>query len=177
MRALNLARRRRPLERLLAIQRTPAAFSSSASSGLPRKPPPDYPRRCAQAAVEDAPAPVTSAKAGPDEAHDAPDVEKPRKKVGRPPGSPNKPPPPPTVRAAVGPEVIWSGRTLDETRASLPPDDMLQDALSQLLVTFQPQTQYRAAYTISGGGPLVEPTMALYCPIEGGDVSRLCVFI
>ncbi|CUA74937.1 Protein MSP1 [Rhizoctonia solani] len=45
---------------------------------------------------------------------------------------------------------------------------MLQDALAQLLVTLQPQTQYRAAYS-TGGLPLVEPTLALYCPIEGGD--------
>lgn len=56
-----------------------------------------------------------------------------------------------------------------ESRA-LPPDDMLQDALAQLLVTFQPQTQYRAAYA-SSGSALIEPTLALYCPIEGGDVS------
>jgi hypothetical protein len=151
-------------------------FSSSATALNPRKPPPDSPRRVpayAQASVDDTHAPAVSTKADPDV---DPDQEKPRKRLGRPPGSPNKtPPPPPPIptRAAVGPEAIWTGRSLGEgveTRA-LPPDDMLQDALAQLLVTLQPQTQYRAAYA-ANGAPLVEPTLALYCPIEGGDVSR-----
>lgn len=150
------------------------AFSSSVTASYPRKVPPDFPRRVpayAQASVDDAPAPALSAKT---EVED-PDQEKPRKRVGRPPGSPNKtpPPPPPTpAKASVSPEAIWAGRSLGEggeTRA-LPPDDMLQDALAQLLVTLQPQTQYRSAYS-NAGTPLVEPTLALYCPIEGGDVS------
>ncbi|KAG9078203.1 hypothetical protein FS749_009832, partial [Ceratobasidium sp. UAMH 11750] len=147
------------------VVRSSTSFSSSASSRLPRKIPSDYPRRWYAQAADDAPSMVASAKADPDNAHD---TEKPKKRVGRPAGGPNKPPPSPPVRVAVGPDVIWSGPTFDEARA-LPPDDMLQDALAQLLVTLQPQTQYRAAYLGPGGSPLVEPTIALYCPIEGGD--------
>ncbi|KAG9121790.1 hypothetical protein FRC07_002109, partial [Ceratobasidium sp. 392] len=144
------------------------SFSSSASLRLPRKTPPDYPRRWYAQAADDAPGTVTSTKVDADNAQD----EKPKKRVGRPAGGPSKPapppPPPPTVRAAVGPEVIWSGPTLDEAR-TLPPDDMLQDALAQLLVTLQPQMQYRSAYIGPGGTLMLEPTLALYCPIEGGD--------
>lgn len=178
MRALSVARRRalRPAPALPSVPSTP--FSSSTCRALPRSLPPDFPRRAApfaQAAVDDAHVSPSSARAEVDDAQGTPESGKPRKRAGRPSGSPNKPPsaPPPTARAAVGPEAIWSGRALggDEARA-LPPDDMLQDALSQLLVTLQPQTQYRAAYT-TNGAPLVEPTMALYCPIEGSDVSIL----
>ncbi|CAE6426669.1 unnamed protein product [Rhizoctonia solani] len=166
----------------LAIGRPPAspkgrstsAFSSSATLFYPRSIPPDFPRRVptyyAYASVDEAQGPLVSPK--PVETEADPDQEKPRKRVGRPPNNPNKnpPPPPPATRAAVSPESIWAGKSLGEggEPRTLPPEDMLQDALAQLLVTLQPQTQYRAAYS-SNGLPLVEPTLALYCPIEGGD--------
>ncbi|KAH7340850.1 hypothetical protein B0J17DRAFT_627154 [Rhizoctonia solani] len=164
----------------LAIGRPPAsprgrstsAFSSSATLSHPRKIPPDFPRRVpayAYASVDETQGPLISPKPAETEADQ--DQEKPRKRVGRPPGNPNKTPPPPpaAARASVNPESIWAGKSLGEGEArTLPPEDMLQDALAQLLVTLQPQTQYRAAYS-SSGIPLVEPTLALYCPIEGGD--------
>ncbi|CAE6490353.1 unnamed protein product [Rhizoctonia solani] len=164
----------------LAIGRPPAppkgrstsAFSSSVSLPHPRKIPPDFPHRVptyAYASADETQGPVISPK--PAETETDQDQEKPRKRVGRPPGNPNKTPPPPpaAARASVNPESIWAGKSLGEGEArTLPPEDMLQDALAQLLVTLQPQTQYRAAYS-TGGIPLVEPTLALYCPIEGGD--------
>ncbi|CAE6414221.1 unnamed protein product [Rhizoctonia solani] len=151
-----------------------SAFSSSATLSRPRKLPPDFPRHIpayAYASVEESQGPVVSPK--PAETETDQDQEKPRRRVGRPPGSPNKPPPAPppaTTKASVSPESIWTGKSLGEggEARTLPPEDMLQDALAQLLVTLQPQTQYRAAYS-SNGVPLVEPTLALYCPIEGGD--------
>lgn len=65
--------------------------------------------------------------------------------------------------------ILWSP-THDPplSASSLPPDYILLDALSSLLVTLQPQTQNRAAYPTSSGPP-AEPTLALYCPIEGSD--------
>ncbi|CAE6414667.1 unnamed protein product [Rhizoctonia solani] len=154
--------------------RSTPAFSSSATLCQPRRLPPDFPRRIpayAYASVEESQGPVVSPKPAESEADQ--DQEKPRRRVGRPPGSPNKPPPPPapaTTKASVNPESIWAGKSLGEggEARTLPPEDMLQDALAQLLVTLQPQTQYRAAYS-TNGLPLVEPTLALYCPIEGGD--------
>ncbi|KAF8078024.1 hypothetical protein FPV67DRAFT_1557446 [Lyophyllum atratum] len=47
-------------------------------------------------------------------------------------------------------------------------DAKFDDALNKLLITLHPQTQHRATYTSPLGAP-TEPTLALYCPIEGGD--------
>ncbi len=50
----------------------------------------------------------------------------------------------------------------------LPAPELLNEALSNYLLSMQPQIQHRAAYATSSGSP-VEPTLALHCPIEGGD--------
>lgn len=52
--------------------------------------------------------------------------------------------------------------------SELPPAHILDEALNNLHISLHPQTQHRAAYA-STLGHLVEPTLALYCPIEGGD--------
>lgn len=52
--------------------------------------------------------------------------------------------------------------------SALPPPELLQEALDNLLITLHPQTQHKATYSNQNGSP-VEPTLALYCPIEGGD--------
>ncbi|KAJ3559344.1 hypothetical protein NM688_g407 [Phlebia brevispora] len=54
------------------------------------------------------------------------------------------------------------------TNSALPPPEIFHEVLTNLYITLHPQTQHRAAYA-SSSGPLVEPTLALYCPIEGGD--------
>ncbi|KAI0647163.1 AAA-domain-containing protein [Trametes meyenii] len=51
---------------------------------------------------------------------------------------------------------------------TLPPPEIFNEVLHNLHIVLHPQTQHRAAYS-SGGSSLVEPTLALYCPIEGGD--------
>lgn len=52
--------------------------------------------------------------------------------------------------------------------SALPPPEIFQDVLTNFLLTLHPQTQHKAAYATSSSGP-IEPTLALYCPIEGGD--------
>jgi hypothetical protein len=52
--------------------------------------------------------------------------------------------------------------------SALPPPELFQEALNNLLITLHPQTQHRATYSSQNGSP-IEPTLALYCPIEGGD--------
>lgn len=52
--------------------------------------------------------------------------------------------------------------------SDLPPPEILEEALNKLLITLHPQVQHRGAYP-SGGDSLVEPTLGLYCPIEGGE--------
>ncbi|KZO95693.1 AAA-domain-containing protein [Calocera viscosa TUFC12733] len=51
----------------------------------------------------------------------------------------------------------------------LPPPQMLHDALTSLLLCLHPQTQHRSLYPGPGGQSQVEPTLAMYSPIEGGD--------
>lgn len=65
--------------------------------------------------------------------------------------------------------ILWSPDDHDlSTSSSLPEGALFDDALNNLLITLQPQTQHRAVYPTSSGPP-IEPTLAIYCPIEGGD--------
>lgn len=50
---------------------------------------------------------------------------------------------------------------------ALPPPWIIQDALDSLNLILSPIMQHKATYN-NQGGP-VEQTIALYCPIEGGD--------
>jgi hypothetical protein len=50
----------------------------------------------------------------------------------------------------------------------LPPPEIFEEALNKLLITLHPQVQHRATYP-PGSDPPVEPTLGLYCPIEGGE--------
>lgn len=66
-------------------------------------------------------------------------------------------------------DIIWSHADLEASSSkSLPPEELLQDCLNNLLIALHPKTQHRATYA-TGAGPPFEPTLALYCPIEGGD--------
>ena len=75
-------------------------------------------------------------------------------------------------------DILWSpephpraSTTLDPKNFDLPPPDIFEDVLDNLHVTLHPQTQYRATHVPQDGSErsTVEPTLALYCPIEGGD--------
>lgn len=68
-----------------------------------------------------------------------------------------------------GLNILWSPDPAEPSEsAALPPTELFQEALTNLLITLHPQTQHRATYP-SVHGPPLEPTLALYCPIEGGD--------
>ncbi|KAK0210669.1 hypothetical protein DFS33DRAFT_1378651 [Desarmillaria ectypa] len=81
-------------------------------------------------------------------------------------------PPIESVDLPLGLDILWTttklpdGESIDA--ACLPPPEILEEALNNLHITLHPQTQNRAVYT-SPQGPPIEPTLALYCPIEGGD--------
>lgn len=55
-----------------------------------------------------------------------------------------------------------------ELPSTVPPPEILEDIMTNLHITLHPHTQHKAACASATSGP-VEPTMALYCPIEGGD--------
>ncbi|KAF5357974.1 hypothetical protein D9756_001639 [Leucocoprinus leucothites] len=71
-----------------------------------------------------------------------------------------------------GLNILWSPADedfdLQVLPAEIPPPEIFEQALHNLHITLHPQTQHRAAYA-STSGPPVEPTLGLYCPIEGGD--------
>ncbi|KAH9926228.1 uncharacterized protein B0H18DRAFT_1085140 [Fomitopsis serialis] len=55
------------------------------------------------------------------------------------------------------------------TQHALPPPEIFEEILHNLHITLHPQTQHRATYPPPSSPP-EEPNLALYCPIEGGDV-------
>ncbi|KAI0375015.1 AAA-domain-containing protein [Pilatotrama ljubarskyi] len=72
-------------------------------------------------------------------------------------------------------DILWSPEDSSNEPPSssaqsttLPPPEIFNEVLHNLHIVLHPQTQHRATYS-SGGSSLVEPTLALYCPIEGGD--------
>ena len=78
--------------------------------------------------------------------------------------------PPSQLSAAI----LWSpephSRTSEPQNLDLPPPEIFEDVLDKFHITLHPQTQHRAVYSQDGStSPIVEPTLALYCPIEGGD--------
>ena len=57
----------------------------------------------------------------------------------------------------------------ESPHSNLPPLEIYEDALDKLLITLHPQNQARSVLPLSGSSRPVEPTLGLYCPIEGGD--------
>ncbi|KAF9453212.1 AAA-domain-containing protein [Macrolepiota fuliginosa MF-IS2] len=76
------------------------------------------------------------------------------------------------VEIPEGLNILWSPADedfdLNGSQAALPPPEVFEDALHNLHITLHPQTQHRATYASAAGLP-IEPTLGLYCPIEGGD--------
>ncbi|KAF9483922.1 AAA-domain-containing protein [Pholiota conissans] len=58
---------------------------------------------------------------------------------------------------------------LDSRPGGLPPAEIFEEALDNLLITLHPQNQQRSLIPSAGSTKPVEPTLGLYCPIEGGD--------
>ena len=121
---------------------------------------------------DDGPAPAAAA--------DSPAAPPPEDAEEKPKRRPHASPAPRDAAESValpeGLNILWTpegdagpagaGAAVDGT--TLPPPEIFNEALHNLHVALHPQTQHRSAYA-SGGAPLVEPALALYCPIEGGD--------
>jgi len=65
--------------------------------------------------------------------------------------------------------VAWTPTPDQVNRAHLPAPEILEEVLHKLQVTLHPQTQHRSIYPSGSSATKVEPTLGLYCPIEGGD--------
>lgn len=80
-----------------------------------------------------------------------------------------KPPTPPLSPTALN--AIWNAVALQEADASsLPPPYVVEDALSKLLVTFS-SPKPRKNEGFANRQSSVEPTLLMYCPLEGGEVG------
>ncbi|KAG9318780.1 hypothetical protein JVU11DRAFT_880 [Chiua virens] len=66
-----------------------------------------------------------------------------------------------------GLDILWLPDSPPDSNA-LPPPELFEEALTNLHIALHPQTQHRAAYS-SPSGPPIEPTLALYCPLEGAE--------
>ena len=69
-------------------------------------------------------------------------------------------------------DILWlptdSGVNPISTSDILPSSDLLEDPFDSLLLTLHPKNQHRAVYPSGPSGRLVEPTLGIYCPLEGG---------
>ncbi|KIY50937.1 AAA-domain-containing protein [Fistulina hepatica ATCC 64428] len=138
-----------------AYLRTPQRWSSSVS--------PD-----ASSGADSAPSPPEGSPVPPPEVEEP---EKPRTRRSRP-STPVKTSESEDIELPPGLDILWSPVT--ENTASegadvsssdaIPPPGVFEDVLSNLHITLHPLIQHRSVYS-SGG----EPTLALYCPIEGGE--------
>ena len=67
-------------------------------------------------------------------------------------------------------DILWlpadSGVNSFPTNNILPEE--LQESLDSLLITLHPKNQHKSVYPSESSGQLVEPTLGIYCPLEGG---------
>jgi hypothetical protein len=64
-------------------------------------------------------------------------------------------------------DIVWGPSSTEPDKSSLPPPDIYREALHSLNIALHPKVQHKSAYAVSGN--LREPTISLYCPLEGGD--------
>ncbi|EJD52934.1 AAA-domain-containing protein [Auricularia subglabra TFB-10046 SS5] len=73
---------------------------------------------------------------------------------------------------ALAREILWvPSDPVEVDESTLPPQDIYNEGalLSHLLITLSPRTQRRAAFVSDNSQTLIEPTLGLYCPLEGGE--------
>ena len=130
--------------------------SSSGGDPPPEVPPEEPPE---EGPVEEG---VLEALEGQDKPTDGERIRRPRK----PKADPDSVPPPLPEEL----NVLWTPETMDAPSPSaLPPPEIMDKILTDLHVSLHPQSQHRAAYSSPASGSPAEPTLALYCPFEGGD--------
>lgn len=156
-----LPHRRKESSRIISRAKRLSSSATNSSASELINPPPEPPEDGSGASNGD------SNGSGPP----AEGSEKPKQRRARVAVTSNKDPEP--VQLPDGLDILWTpveeSLESDETHASaLPPPEIFDDALNNLLITLHPQTQHRATYA-SPLGPPTEPTLALYCPIEGGE--------
>jgi hypothetical protein len=76
---------------------------------------------------------------------------------------------PQALQVPVEKSFFWTHSSLPEPEPStLPPPEVFEEILNNVHLALHPQAQNKATYSTPSGPP-IEPTLALYCPIEGGN--------
>ncbi|KAG9055996.1 hypothetical protein FS842_000615 [Serendipita sp. 407] len=128
---------------------------------LPQRPD-VHQRRSASMVPSTLPTPPTPPPESPD------DLEKPRRGRPRIKTTDSKPGEGSSFPVELADSLIWlpdDNVVIKET--SLPPEEMIRDAMANLHVSFHSKMQHRATFPSNSGQP-IEPSLTLYCPIEGG---------
>ncbi|KAH9005217.1 hypothetical protein EDB86DRAFT_3062041 [Lactarius hatsudake] len=74
-----------------------------------------------------------------------------------------------TLQVPVEESFFWTHQSLPEPEPSaLAPPEVFEEILNNVYLALHPQVQHKATYSTPSGPP-TEPTLALYCPIEGGN--------
>ncbi|KAF8580891.1 AAA-domain-containing protein [Ramaria rubella] len=142
--------------------RNTTSSSALASSRKPLNATPAWQGRSHTRNLSSTPSPPDPTPSPPPEENEEP-KPKPRGRTKRSSEKPENAALPPNLN------ILWSpDGTREPLQDALPPPELLQEALNNLLITLHPQTQHRATYNSQNGSP-IEPTLAIYCPIEGGD--------
>ena len=75
----------------------------------------------------------------------------------------------PTLPISNEQSFFWTYQSLSESKPStLPQPEVFEEVLNNVFLSLHPQAQHKATYSTSNGPP-IEPSLALYCPIEGGN--------
>ncbi|KAH8117324.1 AAA-domain-containing protein [Phellopilus nigrolimitatus] len=146
-----------------AASRTHKRASSSSTPSAPLPPSAGFEQSATANGSTPPEEPEDGRENGPDKPLDGEKSKRPRKpKVAESESDALLPLPP-------GLDILWTPDIMDPASPSaLPPPELFQEVLTDLLITLHPQSQHRGTYP-SPTGPPVEPTLALYCPFEGGD--------
>ena len=108
------------------------------------------------------------------EANPSPSTQKPNPPSREPtaPNGKNAPDataPAPALQVSNEQNFFWPYQSLSESESvTLPPPEVFEEVLNNVHISLHPQTQQKAAFSTPSGPP-IEPTVALYCPIEGGN--------
>ena len=165
MRSQLLLRRTRPSS--TSSVSTRALLSYSGPARYPRNDTRPTPARVSRVARRAS----TSSPKSP-EANSSPSTQKPNP-PSKEPTAPNGKNAPdataPALQVSNEQDFFWPYQSLSESEPStLPPPEVFEEVLNNVHISLHPQTQHKAAFSTPSGPP-IEPTVALYCPIEGGN--------
>lgn len=165
----HLLLRRTPLSTKNSCVSTRARLSYSGPARYPRNDPQSSPARVPRVARRASTSTSTSPDADSTQSPDKPSPSSRGSAASDGRNGSGATPPPPALEVPNEQNFFWTYQSLSESESStLPPPEVFEEVLNNVHISLHPQAQHKTAYTTPSGPP-VEPTLALYCPIEGGN--------